>query len=303
VTGKVSEFIKHGKIIHIDVDRTELNKNKPVTLPICADLRLALRQLVEAAQPGDYQEWIDYVTNLKKQYPLTVADDSELTPQYALSLLSHVTGGNALVTLGVGQHQMWAMQHYQVRQPRSFLSSSGFGTMGFGLPAAIGAKVGCPERMVIDIDGDGSLNMTIHELSTCHRYGVGVKVVVINNQWLGMVRQWQDMIYRGRRAESSLGDPTTAVKRVGEVDIYPDFLSIAHGYRVKAERVSRKEDLLAAYERMLADPNEPYLLDIIVRLEENVFPMIPAGATYQDIIMSEDDLKKGVHSSGQGSNI
>jgi acetolactate synthase-1/2/3 large subunit len=111
------------------------------------------------------------------------------------------------------------------------------------------------------------------------------------------------MIYRGRRAESSLGDPTTAVKRVGEVDIYPDFLSIARGYRVKAERVSRKEDLLAAYERMLADPNEPYLLDIIVRLEENVFPMIPAGATYQDIIMSEDDLKKGVHSSGQGSNI
>jgi acetolactate synthase-1/2/3 large subunit len=303
VTGKVSEFIKHGKIIHIDVDRTELNKNKPVTLPICADLRVALQQLVETVRPGNYQDWVNYVTNLKKQYPLTVVDDSELTPQYALSLLSEVTGGNALVTLGVGQHQMWAMQHYQVRQPRSFLSSSGFGTMGFGLPAAIGAKVGCPARTVIDIDGDGSLNMTIHELSTCHRYGVGVKVVVINNQWLGMVRQWQDMIYRGRRAESSLGDPTTAVKRVGEVDIYPDFLAIAHGYRVKAERVSRKEELGAAYERMLADPDEPYLLDIIVRLEENVFPMIPAGATYHDIIMSEDDLKKGAHSSGQGSNI
>lgn len=303
VTGKVSEFIKHGKIIHIDVDRTELNKNKPVTLPICADLRVALQQLVEAAQPGDYQEWVNYVTALKKQYPLTVPNDAELTPQYALSLLSEVTDGDALVTLGVGQHQMWAMQHYQVRRPRSFLSSSGFGTMGFGLPAAIGAKIGCPERMVIDIDGDGSLNMTIHELSTCHRYGVGVKVVVINNQWLGMVRQWQDMIYRGRRAESNLGDPTTAVKRPGEVDIYPDFLSIARGYRVKAERVSRKEELRAAYERMLADPDEPYLLDIIVRLEENVFPMIPAGATYQDIIMSEDDLKKGGHSGGQGSNI
>ncbi|MGE0679390.1 MAG: biosynthetic-type acetolactate synthase large subunit [Candidatus Binatia bacterium] len=303
VTGKVSEFIKHGKIIHIDVDRTELNKNKPVTLPICADLRVALQQLVESAQPGDYHEWVNYVTNLKKQYPLTVPDNSELTPQYALSLLSYVTDGNALVTLGVGQHQMWAMQYYLARQPRSFLSSSGFGTMGFGLPAAIGAKVGCPERTVIDIDGDGSLNMTIHELSTCHRYGVGVKVVVINNQWLGMVRQWQDMIYRGRRAESSLGDPTTAVKREGEVDIYPDFLAIAHGYRVKAERVSRKEDLRAAYERMLADPDEPYLLDIIVRLEENVFPMIPAGATYHDIIMSEDDLKKSSHGSNQGSNI
>jgi len=157
--------------------------------------------------------------------------------------------------------------------------------------------------MVIDIDGDGSLNMTIHELSTCHRYGVGVKVVVINNQWLGMVRQWQDMIYQGRRAESSLSDPATTVKRLGEADIYPDFLSIAQGYRVTAERVLRKEDLRAAYERMLADPHEPYLLDVIIRPEENVYPMIPAGATYKDIIMSDDDLKKGTGTSKQGSNI
>lgn len=303
VTGKVSEFIKHGKIIHIDVDRAELNKNKPVTLPICADLRVALQQLVEAVQPGEYQEWLNYVTHLKKQYPFTVADVPELTPQYAIALLSEVTGGEALVTLGVGQHQMWAMQHYQVRQPRSFLSSSGFGTMGFGLPAAIGAKVGAPERMVIDIDGDGSLNMTIHELSTCHRYGIGVKVVVINNQWLGMVRQWQDMIYKGRRAESSLGDPTTAVKRAEEMDIYPDFLTIAQGYRVKAERVSCKEDLAAAYARMLADADEPYLLDVIVRPEENVYPMIPAGGTYKDIILSDADLKPGSHTGKQGSNI
>jgi acetolactate synthase-1/2/3 large subunit len=303
VTGKVSEFIKHGKIIHIDVDRAELNKNKPVTLPICADLRQALQQLVEAVQPGEYTDWIKYVTDLRDQYPLAVTESHDLTPQYAIALLSDMTAGDALVTLGVGQHQMWAMQHYQVRQPRSFLSSSGFGTMGFGLPAAIGAKVACPERIVIDIDGDGSLNMTIHELSTCHRYGIGVKVVVINNQWLGMVRQWQDMIYKGRRAESSLSDPLTAVRRVGETDIYPDFLSIAQGYRVTAERVSRKEDLCAAYTRMLADPNEPYLLDIIVRPEENVYPMIPAGATYKDIIMSDDDLKQNLPTGKQGSNI
>jgi len=303
VTGKVSEFIKHGQIIHIDIDRAELNKNKPATLPICADLRWALPQLVEAVQPGEYTDWVSYVTALKEQYPLTVAEERALTPQYAIALLSHLTDGNALVTLGVGQHQMWAMQHYRVRQPRSFLSSSGFGTMGFGLPAAIGAKIGCPQRLVIDIDGDGSLNMTIHELSTCHRYGVGVKVVVMNNQWLGMVRQWQDMIYQGRRAESSLGDPTTTVKRIGEADIYPDFLAIAHGYRVRAERVSRKEDLRAAYERLLADPHEPYLLDLIVRPEENVYPMIPAGATYKDILMSDDDLKKGSGTRKQGSNI
>ncbi len=187
VTGKVSEFIKHGKIIHIDVDRSELNKNKPVTLPICADLRAALQQLIDAVQPGDYREWVRYVTALKERYPLAVDDSPELTPQYAITLLSRMTAGNALVTLGVGQHQMWAMQHYQVSQPRSFLSSSGFGTMGFGLPAAIGAKVGCPDRMVIDIDGDGSLNMTVHELSTCHRYGIGVNVSFINKQWLGLV--------------------------------------------------------------------------------------------------------------------
>lgn len=303
VTGKVNEFIKHGQIIHIDIDRTELNKNKPVTLPICADLHSALGQLVEAVQPGDHQDWLNYVTSLKKHYPLTVNDAPELTPQYAIALLSQMTDGNALVTLGVGQHQMWAMQHYQVCQPRSFLSSSGFGTMGFGLPAAIGAKVGCPERLVIDIDGDGSLNMTIHELSTCHRYGIGVKVVVINNQWLGMVRQWQDMIYQGRRADSNLGDPATAVKRRGETDIYPDFLSIAQGYRVTAERVVDKAELQAAYARMLQNRDEPYVLDIIVRPEENVYPMIPAGATYRDIIMSDDDLKKRSHSNKQGANI
>src|SRR5262249_23440649 len=249
VTGKVSEFIRHGRIIHIDVDRSELNKNKPVTLPICADLRAALKQLIDAASPGDYAKWLTYVTRLRQKYPLELGDDRELAPQYAISLLCEMTRGDAIVTLGVGQHQMWAMQHYKVCRPRSLLSSSGFGTMGFGLPAAIGAKIGCPDRLVIDIDGDGSLNMTIHELSTCHRYGVGVKVVVINNQWLGMVRQWQDMIYKGRRADSSLGDPATAVKRAGEADIYPDFLSIARGYRVRAERVACKEELGAAYER------------------------------------------------------
>jgi acetolactate synthase-1/2/3 large subunit len=303
VTGKVGEFIKHGRIIHIDVDRTELEKNKPVTLPICADLRVALKQLVDAATPDEHQQWLSYVTGLKQQYPLVVADHDEITPQFAISLLSNITAGEAIVTLGVGQHQMWAMQHYRVRRSRSFLSSSGFGTMGFGLPAAIGAKVGCPDRLVVDIDGDGSLNMTIHELSTCHRYGLGVKVVVINNQWLGMVRQWQDMIYRGRRAHSSLGDPANMVNPAGETDIYPDFPAIARGYRVKAERIFGREELRPAYERMMADPNEPYLLDVIVRPEENVYPMIPAGATFKDILMSDDDLRKDFPPDKQGSNI
>jgi len=284
VTGNVKQFIADGRIIHIDIDRNELNKNKTVTLPICADIKPALEQLIACAECKEHGDWLAYVSGLRERYPFEVPERTSISPQYAIRLLSDLTDGEAIVSLGVGQHQMWAMQHYRSKRTRSFLSSSGFGTMGYGLPAAIGAKVACPDRQVIDIDGDGSLNMTIHELATCRRYGVGVKVVVINNQWLGMVRQWQDMIYDGHRAESSMADPM-AVKAAGEVDIYPDFPTIAAGYRVKAARVTRPEDLRAAYARMLADPAEPYLLDVVVAAEENVYPMIPAGGSYRDIIM------------------
>jgi acetolactate synthase-1/2/3 large subunit len=301
VTGNVEAFIKNARIIHIDVDRNELNKNKTVTLPVCADVKQALKQLMQLPQDG-YGEWCAYCSELKKKYPYPVPETAGISPQKTIARLSEMTRGEAIVSLGVGQHQMWAMQHYRPVNTRSFLSSSGFGTMGYGLPAAIGAKVAQPERMVIDIDGDGSLNMTIHELSTCHRYGIGVKVVVINNQWLGMVRQWQDMIYDGHRAGSDLSDPLTEVKADDEQGIYPDFLAIARGYGVKAERVMRPEDLPAAYERMLENPDEPYLLDVIVEREANVYPMIPAGATYRDVITSDDDLARGSADS-QGHNI
>jgi acetolactate synthase-1/2/3 large subunit len=301
VTGNVDSFIARGKIIHIDLDRDELNKNKTVTLPICAHLKPALQQLCECPGGGDSTEWLAYLTGLLEQYPFTIPGGETISPQFAIALLSKVTGGEAIVSLGVGQHQMWAMQHYRARRSRSFLSSSGFGTMGYGLPAAIGAKVACPERQVIDIDGDGSLNMTIQELATCHRARIGVKVVVINNQWLGMVRQWQDMIYDKHRSGSDMSDPM-AVKPAGEADIYPNFLKIAEGYRVVAERVTRREDLEAAFQRMLADPDEPWLLDVIVETEENVYPMIPAGGSYKDIIMSAEDLAE-VKPDTQGSNI
>ncbi len=284
VTGNVDEFIKHGQIIHIDIDRNEINKNKVATLGIGADLTVALDQLITAAVPGNYAAWRTRLDALKNKHPLKAAVRDGLSGPAAIEMLSTMTNGDALVTVGVGQHQMWAMQHYAVNQRRSFLSSSGFGTMGYGLPAAVGAKVACPDRTVIDIDGDGSLNMSIHELSTLHRYGIGVKIVCINNQWLGMVRQWQDMIYAGRRASSALGDPM-AVKPSDEHDIYPDFVTIAAGYRVSAARVRRLDELEAAYTRMLADPNEPYLLDLIVEPEQNVYPMIPAGGTYKDIIL------------------
>lgn len=302
VTGKVSEFIQSGKVIHIDIDRDELNKNKTVTLPICANVNLALQQLLDAVGSRQSDDWNTYLAKLRTEFPFRVTESENIKPQFAISLLSEITSGDAIISLGVGQHQMWAMQHYRATRSRSFLSSSGFGTMGYGLPAAIGAKVACPDRMVIDIDGDGSLNMTVHELSTCHRYGIGVKIVVINNQWLGMVRQWQDMIYDGHRACSDLSDPLTQVKATGDTDIYPDFLSIAKGYRVNAERVTEKEQLQSAYQRMLANPDEPYLLDIIVEADENVYPMIPAGASYRDIIMDDED-KGSSSKDNQGSNI
>ena len=306
VTGKVDEFIKHGKIIHIDIDRDELNKNKTVTLPICADVKLALQQLADQATPLDCTDWVKTLQGLKAEFPFAVPEADSIKPQFAIALLSEITAGEAIISLGVGQHQMWAMQHYRARHSRSFLSSSGFGTMGYGLPAAIGAKCGCPERQVIDIDGDGSFNMSIHELSTCHRYGIGVKMVIINNQWLGMVRQWQDMIYDGNRASSDLSDPAVdaalAVKGGDSPPIYPDFTTIAKGYGVKAERVTDKAALAAAYQRMLADPNEPYLLDVIVDADENVYPMIPAGGTYRDIIMSDAEISASSKAQ-QASNI
>lgn len=293
VTGDVHAFIRDGKIIHIDIDRGELNKNKTVTLPICADIKLALQQIYQQVKPGNYVPWLEYVTRLRAEFPLKVPEKNEISPQFAISRLSEITEGDAIVSLGVGQHQMWAMQHYKTRQTRSFLSSSGFGTMGYGLPAAIGAKVAYPQRTVVDIDGDGSLNMTIHELATCHRYRIGVKIMVINNQWLGMVRQWQDMIYDKHRSGSDLSDPMSE-QQENEPDIYPNFLKVAEGYRVKAERVTRKQELTAAINRMLADSNEPYLLDVIVEAEENVYPMIPAGGTYKDIIMGDFDPSKSV---------
>jgi acetolactate synthase-1/2/3 large subunit len=306
VTGNVDAFIRDGKIIHIDIDREELNKNKAVTLPICADIKPALQQLCDCGQistvPADTgQQWLKKISELREEFPFTVPEGDNISPQYAISQLSKITNGEAIISLGVGQHQVWAMQHYRSKHSRSFLSSSGFGTMGYGLPAAIGAKVGNPNRQVIDIDGDGSLNMTIHELATCRRFGIGVKVVVINNQWLGMVRQWQDMIYDKNRSGSDLSDPM-AVKNAEELEIYPNFLKIAEGYRIKAERVTNSSDLAQAYQRLLADPDEPYLLDIIVNAEENIYPMIPAGGTYKDIIMCEEELKASTRDS-QGSNI
>lgn len=291
VIGDPASFARHAKIVHIDVDAAEIGKNKPVTLGVHADLRDAFTGLLAIAKRRDVPAWHAYLRERREAHPLrasvapqaSTGDAGVLTGVDVITALAALLPPEAVVTTGVGQHQMWAMQHLRLRAPRTFLSSAGFGTMGFGLPAAIGAKVALPDVPVIDIDGDGSLNMSVNELSTCRRYGIGVKVLVINNQWLGMVRQWQDMIYARNRVKSSLGDPNQP-DGADNGRPYPDFVTIAAGYGVTGERVTRAEDLPAALARMLADPSEPYLLDVLVAREDDVYPMIPAGKTYRDVV-------------------
>lgn len=296
VIGDPSSFARHAKIVHVDVDAAEIGKNKPVTLGVHADLRDAFAGLLAHAKRRDVPDWHAYLRERRDAHPLRASGASGaqgtageagkaavLTGVDVISALAALLPPEAVVTTGVGQHQMWAMQHLRLRQPRTFLSSAGFGTMGFGLPAAIGAKVALPDVPVIDIDGDGSLNMSVNELSTCRRYGLGVKVLVINNQWLGMVRQWQDMIYARNRVASSLVDPNVP-EGADDGRPYPDFVTIAAGYGVAGARVTRAEELPVALARMLEDPSEPYLLDVLVAREDDVYPMIPAGKTYRDVV-------------------
>jgi acetolactate synthase-1/2/3 large subunit len=296
VTGKVSEFAKHGKIVHIDIDPSEINKNKVAHLPVVSDIKYALQQVRKVVKPKARPAWLAQIAEWKAKYPLSYkvtdevlrseyvreflrGDTSEIImPQYAIELLDKLTHGKAIITTGVGQHQMWAAQHYLFTEPRTLITSAGLGAMGFGYPAALGAKVAHPDKQVIDIDGDGSFLMNIQELATAHIERIAAKAVVLNNQHLGMVVQWEDRFYKSNRGNTYLGDPRNPHQ------IYPDFVAIAKGFNVPAERVTRKSELKAAMERMLAS-KEPYVLDVIVPFTEHVLPMIPAGKTVQDIII------------------
>jgi acetolactate synthase-1/2/3 large subunit len=296
VTGKVSEFAKHGTIVHIDVDPSEINKNKVAHLPIVSDIKYALQQLNKVVQGKSFEAWHKQLDAWKQQYPFRYrltdevlrslyvreflqGDTSEIImPQHVIELLCELTGGEAILTTGVGQHQMWAAQYYLFKHPRQFITSAGLGAMGFGYPAAIGAKVACPDRQVIDIDGDGSFVMNIQELATAHIERIAAKAVILNNQHLGMVVQWEDRFYQSNRAHTYLGDPQNPHQ------VYPDFVAISRGFNVPAERVVRKTELRPALQRML-ESNEPYLLDVIVPYTEHVLPMIPSGRTVKDIII------------------
>jgi acetolactate synthase-1/2/3 large subunit len=287
VTGKFEEFCKHGTIVHIDIDNSELNKNKVVKLPILSDVKYALRRANQILEKGGHKRakkftrfpaWYKQIETWKKEHPLSFKDTPDvIQPQAVIKLLDEMTKGDAIITTGVGQHQMWAAQFYTFTRPRQLITSAGLGSMGYGYPAAMGAKVACPDKQVIDIDGDGSFLMNIQELATTHVEDIPAKVIILNNQHLGMVVQWEDRFFASNRGHTFLGDPRDRQR------IYPDYVELCKGFGVTCERVIHKKDLRGAIQRML-DSKETYVLDIMTPYTEHVLPMIPAGKTYKDII-------------------
>ncbi|NOX54349.1 MAG: biosynthetic-type acetolactate synthase large subunit [Planctomycetes bacterium] len=294
VTGKLTEFAKHGKIVHVDIDPSEIHKNKEAHIPIVASVRDVLRELNAALTDDDIpqlDEWHREIAEWKKQYPMEVKTSEDwIYPQDAIHELWRQTKGrdDVYITTGVGQHQMWVAQHYKFARPRRFMSSSGLGTMGFGLPAAVGVQVAHPEALVVDVDGDGSLLMNIQELATVHCEKLPVKILLLNNQHLGMVVQWEDRFMDGRRAHTYLGPidrPEAQGKGDGTFDeTYPDFVQIAAGFNVPARHVRKRSEFTDALTEML-ESDGPFLLDVVCPYQEHVLPMIPSGATVRDIIL------------------
>src|SRR5882724_11554439 len=299
VTGNVKKFCENATIVHIDIDPSEINKNKPANLPIVSDIKYALGRMVkmlhERPIEKKFSAWHQQISTWKERAPFAYrvtdevahsqhmrdhlkGNESELIlPQMVVELLYELTKGDAILTTGVGQHQMWAAQYYKFKHPRQFLTSAGLGAMGYGYPAALGAKVAFPNRQVVDIDGDGSFLMNVQELATAHIEKIAAKAIILNNQHLGMVVQWEDRFYQSNRGHTYLGDPENMKQ------IYPDYTAMAKGFNVPCERVLYRKDLRAAMQRML-DSKEPYVLDVIVPYTEHVLPFIPAGKTVADMI-------------------
>jgi acetolactate synthase-1/2/3 large subunit len=291
VTGKVAAFAKHAKIIHIDIDASEINKNKEAHIPIISDVKYALDELNKVVEPNpEVAEWAEQCRTWKSENPFKYDQAFPgILPQRAIAELSKMTQDReTVISVGVGQHQMWSAQFYQFREPRTWLCSSGLGTMGFGLPAAMGAQVAHPNALVVDIDGDGSFLMNIQELATCHCEQLPVKVLLLNNQHLGMVMQWEDRFFARNRAHTYLGPITNAEARgQGEgqyaEDFYPDFVSIAKGFGCGGAAVKDPADLTEALDEMIRYPG-PFVLDVHVPYQEHVLPMIPSGQTVDDMI-------------------
>jgi acetolactate synthase-1/2/3 large subunit len=270
VTGKISAFAPDAKIIHIDLDPAEIGKNVRVDVPIVGDIRAVLQALNQMVNTAEHVDWIRQLDEWRRQHPLTdVRASAGLLPQYIIHKLYELTRGEAIIVTGVGQHQMWAAQHYLFNEPNCFISSGGLGTMGFGLPAAMGAKVGRPDKTVWCVDGDGSLQMTIQELATLVQDKINIKIAVMNNGYLGMVRQWQELFYDKRYVATPLS--------------CPDFVKVAEAYGIAGCRVTHREEVAPAIEQAM-EHDGPFLLDFMIEPEENVFPMVPPGAAVAEFI-------------------
>jgi acetolactate synthase-1/2/3 large subunit len=280
VTGKLETFAPRAQVIHIDIDPAEIGKNVAAHIPIVGDIKLVLKELLKRLQSAEIQDtrpWRATVLGWKTSNPLRYRQEpgSRLKPQFVIEELYRLTGGEAIVTTDVGQHQMWAAQYYQVKKPRTLISSGGLGTMGFGFPAAIGAQIACPEKQVICIAGDGSFQMNSQELATAVYYKIPVKVAIINNQYLGMVRQWQKFFYEGRYAHSSLAGS-------------PDFVKLAEAYGASGFRVTRPEEVAVTMETALKTPG-PVVIDFQVDPEENVLPMVAPNTSIVEMIGGEEE--------------
>ncbi len=280
VTGKLSEFAQKAKIVHIDIDPTAIGKNVSVDIPVVGDARQVLLEVNKLVKKQKRSLWQKRIDRLKDDFPLSfdAPDGSPIKPQEAIVALSEEVGDKAIVTTEVGQHQMWAAQFYQVSFPRQFISSGGLGTMGFGFPAAIGAALARPDKLAIDIAGDGSFQMVLQELATAVQYQIPVKVFILNNYGLGMVRQWQDLFMDRRFREVGM-----------EVD--PDYVKLADAYGAKGIHVSDRADLRPAIREMVETPG-PVILDVVVDQDELVFPMVPAGGASKNMILQDQRKKK-----------
>ncbi|WP_214020520.1 biosynthetic-type acetolactate synthase large subunit [Methanoculleus sp.] len=270
VTGKIETFAPNAAVVHIDIDPAEIGKNKKVDVPIVGDVRAVLQALLRRMQKrGDTANWAARINSWKAQYPLGYCDDGHLRPQYVVEQLSGVLKGEGIVVSEVGQNQMWTALYYCFKKPRTWITSGGLGTMGYGFPAAIGAHFARPDMPVVDVAGDGSFQMNIQELGTVAQYNIPVKVVILNNMYLGMVRQWQELFYDRRYSYTEL--PPV------------DFVKIANAYGIEGITVEEKDRVREAIEAALA-ADGPFVLDFRVEREENVFPMVPAGAAINEMI-------------------
>jgi len=283
VTGKISAFAPHAHIVHIDIDPAEIGKNVRVDVPIVGDVKMVLQELNKLVAANKRINWLKQLEAWRKERPsIEIRDTDGLLPQYVVRQIYEVTKGEAIIVTGVGQHQMWSAQHYRYDKPNTLISSGGLGAMGFGLPAAMGAKIGCPDSPVWCIDGDGSFQMTIQELATIVQEQAAVKIAIINNGYLGMVRQWQELFYKRRYVATPIS--------------CPDFVKIAEGYGLPGLRVEHKEEVVPAIEQAMAHQG-PFLIDFKVEPEENVYPMVPPGATLAEIIEEPKKKMKAISDS------